>query len=93
MTAKPRKEGKNTITITLTPETETLLRQKAEREGIDVNFVADALLGIALRWEAEEGAAMQEGIRRGLEDVNAGRLRPSQILRLKYAQSIVCRRM
>ena len=64
------------MTITLTPETEALLRQKAESEGTDLNTIADALLKEALQWEAQEQAETLEGIRRGLEASEAGRERP-----------------
>jgi predicted transcriptional regulator len=64
------------MTITLTPETENLLRQKAQREGADVNTIADTLLAAILRWEAEEQETTMEGIRRGLEASDAGQVRP-----------------
>ncbi len=64
------------MSITLSPETETRLRGKAQREGMDLNEVADALLAMALEWDAraqvEEVAAIQEG----LASVDAGRTRP-----------------
>jgi predicted transcriptional regulator len=61
------------MTIVLTPQTEEQLCEKAEREGQDVNEVADALIQMALEWEAQERAEAAEGIRRGLEDFEAGR--------------------
>ena len=45
------------MTITLTPQTESLLRKKAEREGADPNAIADTLIAMALQWEAEEQAS------------------------------------
>ena len=62
--------------IILTPETETLLRQKEERDGVDMNNIADSLLAEALHWEVADRAQTIEGIRRGLEDSDAGRVRP-----------------
>lgn len=61
------------MTLTLTPNTEALLLAKAERDGEDVNAVADALLADLLaREQAEEVAAL----RVGLESSDAGRVRP-----------------
>ena len=61
------------MTLTITPNTEALLLAKAERDGEDVNSVADALLADLLaRNQAEEIVA----IRVGLEASDAGRVRP-----------------
>lgn len=61
------------MTLTITPNTEALLLAKAERDGGDVNAVADALLADLLaRDQAEEIAAL----RVGLEASDAGRVRP-----------------
>ncbi len=64
------------MTLTLTPETETRLREKAVREGQDVNAGADALLRAALEWDAQERAETLEGLRRGIAASDAGRARP-----------------
>jgi predicted transcriptional regulator len=68
--------GGNAMTITLTPETETRLREKAEREGQDINAVADALIAAALEWEAQERAEAIEGVQRGDQAAAEGRERP-----------------
>ncbi len=61
------------MTLTLTPKTEAMLLARAEDEGQDVNVLADTLLADLLaRAKAEEIAA----IRVGLEDCDAGRVRP-----------------
>ena len=61
------------MTLTITPNTEALLLAKAERDGEDVNAVADALLaGLLAHDQAEEIAAL----RIGLEASDAGRVRP-----------------
>ena len=65
------------MTITLSPETEARLRERAEQDGQDVNTLADALLAAALEWEAQDYAEAVEGIGRGLEDSAAGRVRPA----------------
>jgi predicted transcriptional regulator len=64
------------MTITLTPETEARLREKAEREGQAIDTVADALIAAALEWEALERAEAIEGIRRGEQAAAEGRERP-----------------
>ena len=61
--------------ITLKPETEALLRQRAERDGEDINAFADALVVAALEWEAREEAEAEESLRRSLADSGAGRVR------------------
>jgi DNA-binding TFAR19-related protein (PDSD5 family) len=53
------------MTITLTPGTEARLREKAEREGREIDAVAEALIAAALEWEAQDRAEAIEGIRRG----------------------------
>jgi hypothetical protein len=64
------------MTITLTPETETRLRERAERAGQDINTVADALIAAALEWEAQDRAEAIEGIERGDQAAAEGRERP-----------------
>ncbi len=60
------------MTLTITPKTEAMLLAKAERDGGDIDTVADALLADLLaRDQAEEIAA----IRVGLEASDAGRVR------------------
>ena len=65
------------MTISILPETEARLREKAAREGQDVDTVAEALLAAALDGEARERAEAIDGIRRGLADSDAGRVRPA----------------
>ena len=56
------------MTITLTPETEAKLREWAERDGEDINALADALIAAAL-----EGAQDRApGIGRGRHPVSNG---------------------
>ena len=64
------------MTITLTPQTEARLREKAEREGQDINAVADALIVAVLEWEAQDFAEAVEGVRRGDQAALEGRERP-----------------
>lgn len=67
-----------TLTIQLPPEAERLLRERATREGQAAETIASALLADALAWEQEDSAEAVEGIRRGLEDFEAGRCRSFQ---------------
>ena len=65
------------MTIVLSEQTETRLREKAEREGQDMNAIADDLLANALDWDAREREEAAEGIQRGLDDFAAGRCSPA----------------
>jgi predicted transcriptional regulator len=64
-----------TIVVTLSPELEALLYEKAARQGQDVSFVASELLAIALEQEAQEIEETISGIQQGLNDFEAGRFR------------------
>ncbi len=66
-----------TITLDLEPGVEAYLREKAVREGQATEAVAQALLAWAMAWEAQDQAETLEGIRRGLEASDAGRVRPA----------------
>ena len=63
------------MTITLAPNTEALLIAKAAREGEEVNRLADDLLASILQEEARDRAEMLEGIQKGLDASDAGRIR------------------
>jgi predicted transcriptional regulator len=64
-----------TIVISLCSEVEARLREKAARQGQDVNLVAAELLASVLQWEAQDSEEAIEGIQRGLDDFEAGRFR------------------
>ncbi len=64
-----------TITVTLSPEAEAKLFEKAARQGKDVATVAAELLASVLEWEAQDYEEAVEGIQRGLDDFEAGRFR------------------
>ena len=66
----------NTMTITLTPDVEARLREKAEREGSNINAIAEALITSALDWEAQERAETIAGVQRGEQAAKEGRERP-----------------
>ena len=64
------------MTVVLSAETEARVVERAVREGRDASSVADALIVAALEWEAQDRLEMADGIRRGLADSDAGRVRP-----------------
>ncbi len=66
------------IVVTLSPELETLLRNRAAQQGQDVNFVASELLASVLEWEAQDSEEAIRGIQQGLDDFEAGRFRSFQ---------------
>ena len=66
------------IVVTLSPELEALLRDKAAQRGQDVSFVASELLANVLAWEGQDSAAAIKGIQQGLDDFEAGRFRSFQ---------------
>ncbi len=63
------------MTITLKPETEARLRERAERDGADMNAVVDALVVAGLQWEAREQAEAAESLRRAFAESDAGKVR------------------
>ena len=63
------------IVVSLSPELEARLREKAAQQGQDVSFVAAQLLEAVLEWEVEDSEAAIKGIQQGLEDFEAGRFR------------------
>jgi predicted transcriptional regulator len=66
------------ITINLSPAMEAQLREKAARQGQDINLLAAELLASALEWEAKDSEEAIEGIQRGLDDFEAGQFRSFQ---------------
>lgn len=63
------------IVVTLSPELQALLRDKAARQGQDINLVASALLASALEWEVQDSEEAVKGIQQGLNDFEADRFR------------------
>ncbi|NEU72100.1 hypothetical protein PI95_005810 [Hassallia byssoidea VB512170] len=64
-----------TIVISLSPEVEARLREKAAQSGQDVSIVAAQMLASVLEWEAQDSQEAIEGIQRGLDDFEAARFR------------------
>jgi predicted transcriptional regulator len=67
-----------TIVITLSPELETLLLDRAARQGQEVNLVASELLADVLEWQEQDSVEAIEVIQQGLDDFEAGRFRDFQ---------------
>ncbi|MDF0551612.1 hypothetical protein [Kamptonema sp. UHCC 0994] len=63
------------IIVTLSPELEAQLRDRAIRKGQDVNLLASELLANVLEWEAQDSEEAIEGIQQGLDDFVAGQFR------------------
>ncbi|MEB3336392.1 MAG: hypothetical protein VKJ46_02950, partial [Leptolyngbyaceae bacterium] len=63
------------IVVTLSPELETLLQNKATQQGQDISLVASELLANVLVWEVQDSEEAIKGIQQGLDDFEAGRFR------------------
>ncbi|CBN57039.1 MULTISPECIES: hypothetical protein [Kamptonema] len=63
------------IIVTLSPELEAQLRDRAIRKGQDVNLLASELLTNFLEWEAQDSEEAIEAIQQGLENFAAGQFR------------------
>jgi len=63
--------------IPLKPERKAQLEEYAKRRGQDPAAALDDALATYLEWERQDFAKAVEGIRRGYEDVRAGRTRPA----------------
>jgi len=66
------------INVNLSPEAEAKLLEKATRQGKDIAMVAAELLVRVLEWETQDSEEAIVGIRRGLDDFEAGRFRSFQ---------------
>ena len=60
----------------LKPERKAQLDDYAQRHGQDPVAALDEVLAEALEWERQDYQEAVEGIRRGYEDYQTGRLRP-----------------
>lgn len=63
--------------IPLKPERQAQLEEYAQRHGQDPASALDEALANYLEWERQDFAEATEGIRRGHEDIAAGRTRPA----------------
>jgi predicted transcriptional regulator len=66
------------IVVTLSPELEALLLDRAAQQGRDVSFVASELLASVLGWEEQDSEEAIKGIQRGLDDFEEGQFRSFQ---------------
>jgi predicted transcriptional regulator len=66
------------IVVTLSPELEALLRDRAAQRGQDVSLVASELLASVLEWEEQDSKEAIKGIQQGLDDFEAGQFRSFQ---------------
>ena len=66
------------IVVTLSPELEALLLDKATQRGQDVSLVASELLASVLEWEEQDSEEAIKGIQQGLDDFEAGQFRSFQ---------------
>jgi predicted transcriptional regulator len=66
------------IVVTLSPELEARLRDRAAQQGQDVNSVASELLASVLEWEEQDLTAAVRGIQQGLDEFEAGQFRSFQ---------------
>jgi predicted transcriptional regulator len=64
-------------TVLLKPERMAQLEDYARRHGQETDIALDEALATYLEWERQDFQEATEGIRRGLEDVKAGRARPA----------------
>jgi len=63
--------------VPLKPERKAQLDEYAERRGQDAATALDEALAAYLEWERQDFEQAVQGIRRGMEDVQAGRTRPA----------------
>ena len=65
-------------TVPIKPERLAQLNDLARRRGKSTADALDDLLADYLEWERQDYQEAVEGIRRGFEDVKAGRTRPAE---------------
>jgi len=63
--------------IPLKPERRAQLEEYAQRRGQDPAIALDEALAAYLEWERQDFEEAVEGIRKGHEDLKAGRVRPA----------------
>ena len=76
-----------TLVVDLPPRAKEWLREKAIQERQSEEAIASRVLAEALEWEAQDFQEAAEGIRKGLEDAEAGRVKPAEevLARLRTA--------
>ncbi len=66
------------IVVTLSPELETMLRDRAAERGQDVSFITSELLTSVLERESQDSIEAIQGIQQGLNDFDTGKFRSFQ---------------
>jgi len=66
-----------TINLNLEPGVEAYLREKAAREGQPEEAIVHNLITRGIEWDVQDQGEAIEGVRRGLEASDAGRVRPA----------------
>lgn len=66
------------IVVTLSPELEALLHDRAAWQGQDVSLVASELLASVLEWETQDLEEAIKVVQQGLDDFEAGQFRSFQ---------------
>ncbi len=64
-----------TLVVNLSPELEDRLREKAIRQGQDIDTVVSELLASILKEEAQDTAEAIRGVQQGLDDFSTGKFR------------------
>ena len=64
------------MTIVLSPQTERKLREKASREGGDINHVADQIISSTIDWEMQEREETIQALRIADQAAALGKVRP-----------------
>ena len=67
------------IVVTLKPELEALLRDRAIQQGQEVDMVVSELLARFLEWESQDSEEAIQGIQKGLDDFEAGQFRDFEV--------------
>jgi predicted transcriptional regulator len=78
------------LTLELPPQVETLLRQRAEAAGQDIQHIAVAVLALGLSLNDEGFFAAIEGIQQGLDDFEQGRFSALKTLSPSKTKSTAC---
>lgn len=72
--------------IPLKPERRAQLEEYAKRRGQDPAAALDDALAAYLEWERQDFAEAADGVRRGYEDLKAGRSRPAAVFLAEMRQ-------
>jgi predicted transcriptional regulator len=65
--------GFMSIVVTLSPELEALLCERAAQQGQEIDLVVSEMLASVLEWEKEDSELAIQEIQEGLDDFEAGR--------------------